>query len=373
MTTPALLRPRTLALLGVALLLLWWVARSVSLHVLLATLQELTALELSALLAVNLLIFATFAGRWWIFLRAQGHPIAYGRLLVYRLTAFGISYFTPGPHFGGEPYQVYITVRGHQTPPAVAIAAVTLDKALEMLTNFVFLVAGVFLLITRRGGLSADIELQLGVYVLLLPALPVGLLIALGRGRHPLTAALRSMDRLLGRLWRRPHHGIIPPTWLTTLRHSEDQAGALCRHHPRALAAGIAVSLVSWIGVIGEFRLLTAVLGLELSTIEATTALVVSRLAILLPLPAGLGALEVGLVLAMRGLGLDPSIGIALSLLIRARDVLFGLLGLWLGGLQFRQWTAPPRHDPVPGLVPDLVPDLEPATLIDRQNPAPPA
>lgn len=186
-----------------------------------------------------------------------------------------------------------------------------------------------------------------------------------------------TLALLAGRLWRRPHRGIIPPGWLVTLCRSEDQAGTLCRHHPRALAAGIAVSLVSWAGVIGEFRLLIAVLGLKLSTIEAATALVASRLAILLPLPAGLGALEAGLALAMRGLGLDPSIGLALSLLIRARDVLFGLLGLWLGGLQFRQWTVPLGRDLVPDLVPDLIPDLipdlEPAAVLDRQNPAPPA
>jgi hypothetical protein len=33
-------------------------------------------------------------------------------------------------------------------------------------------------------------------------------------------------------------------------------------------------------------------------------------------------------------LGFDPAIGLSLSLLIRARDVLLGGLGLWWGGLK---------------------------------------
>lgn len=369
MSAAALLRPRrrTLALLIAALILLVWVARAVTPRAVLAALQQLTPVELLALLAINLLIFASFAGRWWVFLRAQGHAIAYTRLLAYRLTAFGISYFTPGPHFGGEPYQVLAVVRGHQTPPAAAIAAVTLDKVLEMLVNFAFLAAGVLLLLTQGHDLGhilgAGPAVQLAVYLLLLLALPAGLLAALGRGRHPLSEALRRLDRLAGRLPKRQqgHAGMIPPIWLVTLRRSEAQAGLLCREHPRALWAALAVSFLSWLGVIGEFWLLTAVLGLQLTPVEAITALVAARLAILLPLPAGLGALEAGLALATRGLGLDPSIGVALSLLIRARDTLFGLLGLWLGSVQLWQLAAP------------MAPDLGPPANIDRQNPASPA
>lgn len=365
MTAAPSLRPRlrTLALLGVVAILLWWVMRTISLRTVVETFRQMTLPELLILLAVNLLIFATFTGRWWIFLRAQGHTVAYARLLVYRLTAFGISYFTPGPHFGGEPYQVFATVRGHGTPPTAAIAAVTLDKVLEMLVNFAFLCAGVFLILTQRNRFDTAIEAQFAVYALLLLALPAGLMVALARGRHPLSALLAGVDRLAGlyRLRAHPRSGIVPPTWLITLRHSEDQMGRLCRQHPRALMGALAVSLLSWVGVIGEFWLLTLVLGLDLSLLEATTALVASRFAILLPLPAGLGALEAGLVLAMRSLGLDPSIGLALSLLIRARDVLFSLLGLWLGGIQLWQLAAP------------IAPSLDPTAAVERPNPVPPA
>jgi hypothetical protein len=59
--------------------------------------------------------------------------------------------------------------------------------------------------------------------------------------------------------------------------------------------------------------------------------LAASRVAMLMPFSAGLGALEVSQVLAMQLLQADPAIGVALSLFIRARDLLMGGLGLLWG------------------------------------------
>ena len=69
-------------------------------------------------------------------------------------------------------------------------------------------------------------------------------------------------------------------------------------------------------------------MGLSLS--DALVALLAARAAILLPLPAAVGALEASQALAMVSLGLPAAYGISLSLLIRGRDVLLGLLGLGL-------------------------------------------
>jgi len=56
-----------------------------------------------------------------------------------------------------------------------------------------------------------------------------------------------------------------------------------------------------------------------------------ARLAILLPFPGGLGALEASQVIVLSGLGYTPAQGAALALLIRARDLVFGGAGLLLG------------------------------------------
>ena len=59
--------------------------------------------------------------------------------------------------------------------------------------------------------------------------------------------------------------------------------------------------------------------------------LTAARVAILLLLPGALGILEASQILAFSALGLNPVIGISVSLLIRARDVLLGTVGIWWG------------------------------------------
>lgn len=336
-----------LLVVGPVVGLLVWVAQAISWQEVGQTLAQLSARDLLILAAVNLAILATFTIRWWIFLRVQGASVSYLRLLGYRLTAFGISYFTPGPHFGGEPYQVYAVARGHGVPAAWSLAAVTLDKIVEMLVNFAVLTGGVLVLVWHSDGPEGGRAWPLLAAVLLLLALPCAHLAALAAGRRPLSALVRR----LGKLIRRPLH---TAGWAQGLLRSEEQAGWLCRTHPYALLPAMGATLVSWLGIVFEFWLVARLMGVLLSPIQVVTVLVAARIATLLPLPAGLGALEASQSLAMQNLGLDPSIGVALALVIRGRDVLIALGGLALGGVQvWRQVAQAPgpvdRGVPVPG------------------------
>jgi uncharacterized membrane protein YbhN (UPF0104 family) len=66
---------------------------------------------------------------------------------------------------------------------------------------------------------------------------------------------------------------------------------------------------------------------------QTIIVLTAARLAFLSPSPGGLGTLEASQVLAMQVLGVDPALGISMSLLIRARDITFGGLGIWWGSI----------------------------------------
>lgn len=336
--------PRQMLIGAVILLLLWWVARTVSWRATWATLTNLQPTDLLWLAAANLAVFATFTARWWLFLRVQGHRIPYLQLIRYRLTAFGISYFTPGPHFGGEPYQVYIVAQRHAVPPTDGVAAVALDKLLEMLVNFAFLAGGVLVLALFAQQVPPFLARQLTLYALLLLALPLLALTSLFLGRHPISGLLSAIIHR-----RRGGEAATTPHWLEALRRSETQAIWLCQTHPATVWTAIGFSVLSWLGVIGEFWLLTRLLELPLSFIDTIYALVAARVAILLPLPAALGALEAGQALAMTSLGLPPSYGASLALLIRARDVVTGLTGLLLGGAQL--WSGRTMRQPAAGSV----------------------
>ncbi len=313
----------------IALGVLAWVLRTVPLAETWAALRGLRPWQLGALVLANGLVLAALNGRWWLLLRALDATVAFGAALGYRLAAFGLSYFTPGPQFGGEPLQVLLVERRQGVPRPSALAAMTLDKALELLVNFAFLLLGVAVVVQYRL-LGAAVGRETAVVPVVLFCLPVGFLVATWSDRRPLSRVMGLALLLPIWQWR--------PVWrerygrgLDALAHSEQRAAALFRTYPSAVAAAVGMSLLAWLLMLAEFWLMVRFLGPALTPLQLVVTLTAVRLAFLLPLPGGLGALEASLVLAFAALGLPPALGISAALLIRARDVILGLVGLWWG------------------------------------------
>jgi uncharacterized protein (TIRG00374 family) len=313
-----------LALCLLLLLFGWWLFQTIDLTEIAQLLYHLTLRKGAWLVAANLVVLVTLTSRWWLFLYGLGYPIPFAVLLRYRIAAFAVSYFTPGPHFGGEPLQVYLVNQRHGVPVATAIAAVTLDKVLEMTVNFAVLIGGALFILQQEVltiPVAAPTRTTLTGFLLLLPA--VALLFWGGR-----------------RLFHRGNNWALPERlvrWLAMLQQSFAQTVDLWRRKPALFLAAGAVSLLSWAALIGEFWYMTATLELGLGFTQAMTMLFAMRVAILFPMPAGLGVVEAGLALAATALGLSPAAGLSMSLLIRLRDVTLGLVGLWLGG--FTLWS----------------------------------
>ncbi|MDW8319229.1 MAG: extracellular solute-binding protein [Anaerolineae bacterium] len=319
-------RGRWLSLLPwiVAPLLLAWALRAAPLDQAWATLRQLDVAQLAGLALLNGLVLLSFSARWWIILRSQGYPLPYLRLAGYRLAAFGVTYFTPGPQFGGEPVQVLLPERRDGVPRTTAVAAVGLDKSLELLANFAFLAGGVALM-AQQGLLPAAAQRGILAAALLLFALPPLFLAAVALGGYPLTRTARlvawPLHRSSGRL----------PRLLAGLAASEAQMMDFCRRRPAALMVALAVTTLSWAGMVAEYWLALRFLGVHLSPVETLAALTAARVAYLAALPMGLGALELSQVWALSVLAANPAAGLSLSALIRLRDTAVAAAGVWWG------------------------------------------
>jgi uncharacterized protein (TIRG00374 family) len=230
--------------------------------------------------------------------------------------------------------QVYLVQRRHQVPRPAAIAAVALDKSLELLGNFAFLAGGI-VCVLRWQVFPAVVGRQAIILPLILLVLPISFLLAIWAGRHPLSGLLQVGWNLLPRRWSNNQAGLAAQQRACqAIRESEDQATRFCREHPLIVLQGVGFSLLSWVAIIGEYWLALHFLGQSITLVETISALTAARIAFLLPLPGGVGALEASQVLALGALGINPSTGISLSLLIRARDIALGGLGLWWGGIK---------------------------------------
>lgn len=287
--------------------------------------------NLAALFLLDIVIVLTMSGRWWFILRGLGHKVNYFQLSSYRLAAFGVSYFTPGPQFGGEPLQVWVLKTRHNISTSSALASVTVDKLIELFVNFTILAWGVIVVLQTAIVPGNSAGWLLGV-ALVLWLIPVLFLVSLARGSTPLTTIFRW---LIGRsffanLLERYRDQVT--RFDQAIVNSELEVTILCQNAPRAIWAAFFVSLLTWVLWLLEFWFMYFLLGLKLNLNELLIVLTAVRIAFLLPFPAGLGTLEASQYVAMSAIGQATAIGLSGAVFIRVRDFILGGIGLWLSG-----------------------------------------
>ena len=309
-------------------LLVWWALRDIRFGDILVALRRLGGVQILTLMALNGLVILLMAGRWWLILRALGHPVNYLSVAGYRLVAFGISYFTLGPQIGGEPAQVYYLQSRHGLPISRALAAVSLDKILELLASFAFLLVG--LSAALLSGLVAELApFQIMAWIAGPFAVLLAYTIAVWSGKTPLAALfnrLRLRNETLIRLSR-------------AAASAEGQISQFCRQKPLVVVGASLFSLLSGCAMLLEYWVTLTFLGIQVNLFQAIAVLTAALIAFLFPLPGGLGALEASQVLAMTALGFSPALGLSASLLIRARDISLGGLGLLWAAVLARRGT----------------------------------
>ncbi|NNE37382.1 MAG: hypothetical protein HKN08_03675, partial [Gammaproteobacteria bacterium] len=111
---------------------------------------------------------------------------------------------------------------------------------------------------------------------------------------------------------------------------------------PKTFYFTILVSILGWAGMLVELLLILAFLKIEIPMIDFVYLVVAMRLALLLPVPGGIGTMEAAIFWVFTSLGLNTFDVVGMIALIRLRDlviVLFGMIAfhylmkrsIWLG------------------------------------------
>jgi uncharacterized protein (TIRG00374 family) len=317
---------RTIIIYTVLFALLYFALRNAPVLEIWNTLAQLHLSQLGIIFIINAAVIVAMTARWWMIVRAHNPSIPFLPLVKYRLAVFGLSYFTPGPQVGGEPLQVLYLQRNHGVTFARATSIVLMDKLLEFLANFILI--GVGITAAVRVGMFAGSGTQAVGSLIPMAAIliwPAIHLILLYRGQFPISGVLRAVASLIGNR-----------NWMRLIMVSERMAASFTRRNLPALMGALLFSMLAWTGMATEYFLIAAFLEANLSFEQALAALTAGLLAFLVPLPGGLGALEASQVYAMTAMGYAPALGISISLIMRARDILNGGVGLLLAGKFFR-------------------------------------
>lgn len=310
-------RKAGLATWAIALVLVAWVFSQLPLAGITRAVASLSWMQWMVWIVLNLLIILVLTARWQRLIHALELRLALSSLLLLRQAGQVISFLTPGPQFGGEPFQVYWLWNRYAVPGHAAVLAVGMDRLYELWINFAVLLFGVLLLLTSPVVNYANWENIAAILAGMIALL--SLLVWLALRRPGLLGS--GIRRLAGR-WQ--HHPRLARLDLHLERLGAGFSGA-SRHKP-ALFAAVLLSMAGWAGMIAEIWLLLEFLGIDAGTSGFILILVAMRLAFLLPLPGGIGTLEAAVLWAFSGLGLSVSAAAGLIALMRLRDglVLFG-------------------------------------------------
>jgi putative membrane protein len=227
----------------------------------------------------------------------------------------GINNLLPLAQIGGEVV-AWNLLRRRGTKSSVAIAGTVADLTMEMVTQILFTILGVVLLVLSGADRSSASVLASGL--LLATLFMAALFLALRLGFAELIErALLRLGRLMG--------------WAGAA-HVEGLNAALmqCYQRPSRVARSGVWHLLSWL--LGGLEVCLALKFLG-KAVDLQTGLVIESLgqaakALGFAIPGALGIQEGGYVMVCSAFGLPAEFGIALSLMKRLREVILGVPAL---------------------------------------------
>ncbi len=295
-----------------------WVMRDISWSTLGMAFSRVSMPQALAWGGLNLLVMALSTLRWQVLLHALSGQVSFLALLAVRLAGQTISFITPGPQFGGEPLQVFWLAKGQDLALHKAIVSLGLDRICELWVNLAVLVMGVLIILSF--GMPMDEWFQrliiLSIPVILIPGLVIRAL------RDP-RSGLERLKRLSERWLRHPRLRASPHLWDTV----ESDLLTLRTQHGRLVPASLLLSLLGWGMILAELALLLAVAGVPLTVSSFALVAVSIRLAMLMPLPGGIGTIEAAVLWSFHWLALPVESALILIALMRTRDLAILLCG----------------------------------------------
>ncbi len=312
-----------------------WLLETYGIERILRLLADAGWFGILAVIAFHLVQMLFSAAAWRVIAGLTVPRPSLREFMVLRWIREAVNNLLPVAQIGGEFVAArLLNQRGVKLAPA--IAGTVADLTLEMVTQIVFTLLGLVLLLYKVGGSSIGSYVAGGLVVA--AAVAAGFVGAQWLG---LALAIENALAYLGR----------SVGWTGASKVAGLHDALIGRYRERRRVALAALShTVSWL--LGGLEVMLALhfLGHE---IDFTSGLIIESVgqalkAVGFAVPGALGVQEGGYILICEVFGLSPEVAIALSLIKRLREVILGVPGL----LAWQRMEVKVRAVPVPGVVP---------------------
>ena len=312
-----------------------WLLQAYGIERILQLLADAGWFGILAVIAFHLMQILFSAAAWRVIAGLTAVRPSLPEYMVLRWIREGVNNLLPVAQIGGEFVAARLLHRrGVNLAPA--IAGTVADLTLEMVTQIVFTLLGLVLLLYSVGGGTVGSYVAGGLAVA--AVLAAGLVCAQWLG---LALAIENGLLRLGRLLQ----------WNGTAKVAGLHDALIARYRPPPRVALAALwHMISWL--LGGLEVMLALYFLG-HRIDLTTGLIIESLgqamkAFGFAVPGALGVQEGGYIIICGSFGLSPEVAIALSLIKRLREVVLGVPGL----LAWQRSEAKARAAPVTGVLP---------------------
>ena len=267
---------------------------------------------LALLCVYALLVFISLAFAWFTLLPpAERRPVR--ELYLARLVRDSIAEISPFSPVGGMVAAARLMVLKGLNP-ATAAASVAADATTEAMAQVVFLAFGLGIGFTQFRHLQGSGPLAEAMLAVLLLAVPgIALLIFLQK------KGAVFAERIAARFFPQAREGVSFRAAIEELYDSRSR-----------LAVSAALHLIAWIGAGGGTFIAFRLVGGQINLLNAIAleALLCTLRSIAAPVPAAIGVQEWGYAMLAPLFGLPAEMGVAVSLLKRAREIVLGVPAL---------------------------------------------
>jgi putative membrane protein len=272
---------------------------------------------LAVLCAYALLVFVSLAFSWH-FLLPPAHRRPVRELYIARLVRDSIAEISPFSPVGGMVAAARLMILKGMSA-SYAAASVAADATTEAMAQVVFLAFGLGWGFTQFQHLQGSGPLTEAMIAVLLLAIPgIALLIFLQK------KGAGFAEKIAARFFPQVREGVSFRAAIEDLYDS-----------PSRLAASAALHLLAWIGAGGGIWIAFRLVGGQISLPNAIAleALLCTIRSIAAFVPAAIGVQEAGYAMLAPLFGLPAEMGLAVSLLKRAREIVLGVPALlyWQG------------------------------------------
>ncbi len=293
------------------ILLLGWVYVQTDINQLISILKNVPFSLLFSYILVIIISETLLVKRWEMILKAQNLFVPFRDLFAYKEIGFAIGYLSPQSHLGGEPVRA-LCLKRHHINFKKGISTILIDKSLTMITDAFFAIIGLILILYS---FPDSTLIYLGIFI---PGIILIIFyIRLMQGKPTFTKVLSiSNHSFFAKLKKE-------------LLVVEEHVASFFKYNKEVFFRVIGLNIFLWGFSLLEYKLLLLMFGFDATFLQIFMVIAAVSIAYLIPVPMSMGVLELGQVSVLEFFGISKVTGIAVSVLIRAKDLARTGLGLF--------------------------------------------